>query len=452
MRKVIPGWKVLAVTLSLFLTVLIWARGLQESFDRPSVAPKLSMHQQEMALLAKAAIPQPLSTLFVGESPEQTFLETLKEIPDEQINEREKLMLAGLEPSLEKRKLVLQKPFKDKSLLVIQKAFLDISNKSIFSSDSLIVLDEIKGDPLLYQTACLAIGGSKDMCISLDIARTMALRLMISQGLPIVGLIVGICLLIRQVWLLVKTKSKPWPSISPLPLSLLDMALLIAGGFVVLGEVTFPMLVAPISNSLIDNFKSPTSDALKVLVGYSAMALPPLYILNRQLKDLGNTNRPSNGWLQWKIRPVGNGFLKALNGLLMVMPLVLLITWIIRLFVGDPGGSNPLLDLVLSSKDPLALMLFALTTIILAPLFEEVIFRGTLLPVLSNELGVGWGVFGSALVFALAHLSVGEFPPLLVLGLGLAFVRLSSGRLFPCFLMHSLWNGVTFMSLVLIGG
>jgi len=60
-------------------------------------------------------------------------------------------------------------------------------------------------------------------------------------------------------------------------------------------------------------------------------------------------------------------------------------------------------------------------------------------------------VIVSALVFALAHLSVGEFPPLVVLGLGLGLLRLSSGRLFPCVLMHSLWNGVTFINLILLG-
>jgi len=50
----------------------------------------------------------------------------------------------------------------------------------------------------------------------------------------------------------------------------------------------------------------------------------------------------------------------------------------------------------------------------------------------------------------LAHLSVGELPPLFVLGIGLGLMRLSSGRLFPCALMHSLWNGVTFASLLLV--
>jgi hypothetical protein len=72
--------------------------------------------------------------------------------------------------------------------------------------------------------------------------------------------------------------------------------------------------------------------------------------------------------------------------------------------------------------------------------------------VLAKSFGSGWGVFTSALVFGVAHLSVGELPPLFVLGLGLGLLRLSSGRLLPCVLMHALWNGVTFINLLLLGG
>ena len=79
------------------------------------------------------------------------------------------------------------------------------------------------------------------------------------------------------------------------------------------------------------------------------------------------------------------------------------------------------------------------------------IFRGALLPVLAKRFGSFAGVIFSALIFAIAHLSVGELAPLFVLGIGLGILRLSSGRLFPCVLMHSFWNGVTFISLLLLG-
>ena len=140
----------------------------------------------------------------------------------------------------------------------------------------------------------------------------------------------------------------------------------------------------------------------------------------------------------------------AVAGWLMVTPVVMLTGWLLVKIVGDPGGSNPLLELVLGSRDPLALVLLAFTAVVLAPLFEELIFRGALLPVLADRLGAITGVVLSALLFGLAHISIGELAPLTVLGIGLALVRLSTGRLFPCVLMHALWNAITFVNLLLL--
>jgi len=55
-------------------------------------------------------------------------------------------------------------------------------------------------------------------------------------------------------------------------------------------------------------------------------------------------------------------------------------------------------------------------------------------------------------VFAVAHLSLGELPPLLMLGLGLGWLRWNGGRLSSCVLMHGLWNGLTFANLLILGG
>ena len=106
---------------------------------------------------------------------------------------------------------------------------------------------------------------------------------------------------------------------------------------------------------------------------------------------------------------------------------------------------------MLRSQDPVTLACFAFTAVVLAPLFEETIFRGVLLPVAGRELGAAWGVVLSAAIFAVAHLSLGELPPLFMLGLGLGWLRWSSGRLGSCVLMHALWNGLTFVNLVILG-
>ena len=134
----------------------------------------------------------------------------------------------------------------------------------------------------------------------------------------------------------------------------------------------------------------------------------------------------------------------------MVTPLVIASSWLLVKLFGNPGGSNPLLELVLESRDPLALALLGLTAVVLAPFFEEVIFRGTLLPILVGRLGRISGLLASALLFGMAHISIGELAPLMVLGMGLGLVRIGSGRLFPCVLMHGLWNAVTFVNLLVL--
>ena len=451
MRQATSVGKVALASLSLFLALLIWGKGLQESFSRPSVVPKLSVRQQEIAWLATPAIPDTLKPFFLGDSSEIKLRDALRETPLDQMEDRERIVLAALETSDENRRLTLKMPFEVEAFVPVQEALLAITGGRNIEPSTFNLLKSIKNDPLLYQVVCLALGGGKDICVDSVISKTMAFKLIFSQGIPAVAILLGSVLLIRQAWLFLGNSNGDWPPLVSMPLSLVDMVLLVAGGFVVLGEVLFPALVAPFTESVTKQIGSPLREALRVFVGYSVMTLPPLLILREQLKGLKHFDLPVGGWLQWHLRPVAPALRQASVGWVMVMPLVLVTSWLMNSLVGDQGGSNPLLELVLRSQEPLSLTLLLLTTVVFAPLFEELVFRGALLPVLAQAYGRVLGVIVSALVFALAHLSVGEFPPLVVLGLGLALLRLSSGRLFPCVLMHSLWNGVTFINLVLLG-
>ena len=77
MRQAKTGWKWAVALFSLLLTVLIWRQGLQESFDRPSVAPKISLMQTEMALSASSAIPEPIQEVFLSTDPQEKLSPTL---------------------------------------------------------------------------------------------------------------------------------------------------------------------------------------------------------------------------------------------------------------------------------------------------------------------------------------------------------------------------------------
>lgn len=90
-------------------------------------------------------------------------------------------------------------------------------------------------------------------------------------------------------------------------------------------------------------------------------------------------------------------------------------------------------------------VLLTLMIVLLAPLVEELLFRGVLLAGLSERLPLRWAVTLSVLLFAIAHLpdTGGHWqvlPGLIALALGLTWLRLRSGSLLPGYAAHALYN------------
>ena len=415
-QPVSPRWKGLLAALSLALAGFIWLSGLIDSLSRPSVAPALSLQQQELTLLAEPAVPPPLREALLGEAPREALRKALEGISAEERTERQ------------------------------QQMFLLLQGQGSASAD----LERGGDDPLLQQLQCEAGAADPTLCIDAAAAGQAAFRLALSTVLPLVTALLGGLLLLGQAWRLLRGRLMAWPDVQGPELTLVDMALLVAGGFVVISAVGVPLVAFPLVGALTAGLGSPRREAVSVVINYGVMALPSLLILWRQVRSLPRERAPLGGWMQWRVRPLFSALRDAVTGWLMVTPVVMLTGWLLVRLVGDPGGSNPLLELVLGSRDPLALGLLALTAVVLAPLFEETIFRGALLPVLATKLGPLPGVLLSGLLFAMAHISVGELAPLTVLGVGLGLVRLRSGRLWPSVLMHGLWNAVTFLNLLLL--
>ena len=85
-----------------------------------------------------------------------------------------------------------------------------------------------------------------------------------------------------------------------------------------------------------------------------------------------------------------------------------------------------------------------------APLWEEAIFRGFLLPSLCRYLPAHGAVVAAAAAFAAAHCSAERLLPLFALGLviGVTFVR-ARGSLAVAVLVHAAWNAYAFAELLL---
>ena len=92
------------------------------------------------------------------------------------------------------------------------------------------------------------------------------------------------------------------------------------------------------------------------------------------------------------------------------------------------------------------IVLFVILAVILAPLFEEIFFRGFLLRGFSSSWGWVTGACVSAAIFGIAHLQFDVFVPLFALGLALAWVYKRSGSLWTSIAFHALFNGLSVLA------
>ena len=447
--------------LALLLSAWLWIAGLADSLGRPSVVDSLSLRQMELATLAAEVVPADLRSVLVGAQPRSELADELErqmgasELPAPAAQRLELLLLRRSAPSPSPggaagddklRTLVEQVDGPRRPLL---RALLDGGRRS--PEEQAQLLQPWAPSTMLRQLSCEQLGGPEEACPAAQGAARLLVTLLGVSVLPVVLVLIGVVLLVRALWRQLRGQAPTPPALRGPPLSPVDGTLLIAGGFVLLGEVVMPELLQPPLNAAMEALAIPPARAqgLQVLFLYLGLMAAPLLILAWMLPG---ADRPEGGWLQWRLRPLASAIRAALGAVLAILPLVALSGWLVERLWGDAGGSNPLLDLVLTSGDPWALFCFGFTAIVLAPLFEETLFRGVLLPVAGRQLGGRQAVVISAAVFAAAHLSLGELVPLFVLALGLGWLRLSTGRLLPCVLMHALWNGLTFLNLLLLAG
>ena len=99
--------------------------------------------------------------------------------------------------------------------------------------------------------------------------------------------------------------------------------------------------------------------------------------------------------------------------------------------------------------DKRQLVLFSLTAIVLAPVTEEILFRG----VFFGGLAVRWGflpaALSSSLVFGAVHFSLSALFPLFLVGLVLCYLYRRTGSIYPPIIYHALFNGVTLVIVLL---
>lgn len=278
-------------------------------------------------------------------------------------------------------------------------------------------------------------------------------KLMIVSAIPGLGLVIGLILaIILGIQALLKGKNSilathmdvPW--LIPWNWEIILQVFVV--GFSLLGQLFIPLTLRAIFQQFHlqpTNFDVKTQ-AFYILITYLLLMVGGLSILYFSIKPYFPL---PEGWFTIKLKD--NWFLWGLGGYLVALPLVILVSLINQKLWDGQGGSNPLLPIALESQDSVALAIFFTTASIAAPIFEEIMFRGFLLPSLTRYLPLGSSIILSGFLFAAAHLNISEVLPLMTLGIVLGFVYTRSRNLLASMFMHGLWNSGTLLSLYILG-
>ena len=145
---------------------------------------------------------------------------------------------------------------------------------------------------------------------------------------------------------------------------------------------------------------------------------------------------PSHGL--W--RSVGLGVLLAVPAWIAAQLLAVLTARLL-----EPFGLRPeegVAEAAIGLVDPIVL---AIALVVVAPVAEEVFFRGIVFNAWLREFDVRRAIIGSALLFALIHGSIFVIPAIFGLGIALALLYHRTGSLPASMAMHATFNGITLL-------
>jgi membrane protease YdiL (CAAX protease family) len=97
---------------------------------------------------------------------------------------------------------------------------------------------------------------------------------------------------------------------------------------------------------------------------------------------------------------------------------------------------------------PLTTLGLLLAGALVAPICEEVFFRGFLLPGIARAMPIWAAIVVSSLLFGVAHADLGTLAPLVVIGLLFGVVRYKTRSLWPSIFLHTLNNTAALLALL----
>ena len=118
--------------------------------------------------------------------------------------------------------------------------------------------------------------------------------------------------------------------------------------------------------------------------------------------------------------------------------------------LGDAGEEQGLLPEGWDSSRAAPFLANAVLIVVFAPLIEELTFRGLGYSLLAR-FGPAVAIGVTGLLFGAVHGLVIGLPLLVFFGAGLAWLRYRTGSLYPCILLHAVFNGLALLAAVTLG-
>ena len=181
-------------------------------------------------------------------------------------------------------------------------------------------------------------------------------------------------------------------------------------------------------------------------MGMYVIVLLAVYLFAVRRKGSTDDNSfPMTSWAWLGLRRFEGKWLWALPPLLFLQFAGMAVAnlLIVIPFAGN-DYENPQIEAItgggaLSRSDLLLLMVLIA---VIAPVAEELFFRGMLYPLLRQRWSMWPAIVLNGLLFALIHVLPPLLPGLFIVGMVLAWVRERSGSLIPSVLLHAMQNAV----------
>jgi membrane protease YdiL (CAAX protease family) len=132
----------------------------------------------------------------------------------------------------------------------------------------------------------------------------------------------------------------------------------------------------------------------------------------------------------------------------------LVTVWVVSYAIGTVLDAGKDQGLVPDHWEPRHAGAFAANFVVVAlvaPVVEELTFRGFGVSGLAAILGPAWAIVGVGIAFGVWHGLVIAFPVLAILGAILAVLRVRTASVYPSMVAHAIFNGVALVAAVTIG-